>query len=169
MKRNLLLVMLSVAVCLLFAPVSAGFVNNISATQSITNPSITAAGGTVNLTIVFSTPNESLTGAIEVNDTSLPSGWGISPTWNIAIGDDPSTGTYTMNDTYFTTCTWSQAQQAWAWSSVTSKTRVYTINYFVTVPAGETPGIYHVNAYALTSPPPEEHNMQLYLGRQRSP
>jgi len=159
-------------VCLLIAGLSAipvaaeesfgdeylyGFVNNISAMQTIQNP-IVVAGDGVNITIRFTTPNEALTGAIQVNAT--PAGWGISPVWITGnadpdYDDNPAMGRYHLNRTgtipnqvVSLPGTWSQATQAIAWTSTTSKTRVYSLNYFVTVPVGTALGNYSVKAFA---------------------
>ncbi|MGD0534036.1 MAG: hypothetical protein ABR999_01155 [Methanoregula sp.] len=156
MKKWIIIFVICGAIGLLFTPVSGGFVNNISASQAIASPTV-AAGGSVNITIRFSTPNEALVGAIEVNDTSLPAGWGISPVWDITNvpHDNPSSGTYYMTRSGdMLAAIWSSPNQAWAWTSVTSpQTPSYTLNYFVTVPSGTAPGSYTVHSYALTSPP----------------
>jgi outer membrane protein assembly factor BamB len=139
-----------------------GFVNNISATQIISNPVVTV-GDAVNISIGFRTPNEALTGAFTINAT--PPGWVISPVWIVGntdpdVDDDPSTGRYFLNRTgsipdqsVSLSGIWSQPTVSVAWTGTTSKTRLYTFNYFLMVPGGTAPGNYTVMAFAKSSPP----------------
>ncbi len=146
---------------LMFTPVSAedgihGFANNISATQNIPNPVVTV-GDAVNISIVFRTPNEALTGAFTINAT--PAGWGLSPVWITSdpggYDDDPSLGTYWINRSgaRAKSGTWSQATVSLAWTAVSRTDTLYQLNYFVTVPSGTPAGNYTIMAFAKSSPP----------------